>query len=56
MYILDTDHLSVLDRGGVKAQSLLQRLAGVDLMTVMLTWISFKQDLGDSREYQNELY
>lgn len=27
MYILDTDHLSVLDRGGIGAQILFQRLA-----------------------------
>jgi tRNA(fMet)-specific endonuclease VapC len=39
MYILDTDHLSVLDRGGVKAQSLLQRLAGVDPRQVATTII-----------------
>jgi hypothetical protein len=31
MYIFDTDHLSVLDRGGVAAQPLLQRLANIKI-------------------------
>ncbi len=30
MYILDTDHLSVLDRGGTEAQSLVIRLANTN--------------------------
>jgi tRNA(fMet)-specific endonuclease VapC len=45
MYILDTDHLSVLDRGGVKAQSLLQRLAGVDARQVAATIISYEEQM-----------
>ncbi|WP_293129872.1 hypothetical protein [Microcoleus sp. bin38.metabat.b11b12b14.051] len=31
MYILDTDHLSVLDRGGVASQRLLQRLTNINI-------------------------
>lgn len=31
MYILDTDHLSVLDRGGIDAQRLLTHLAQVEI-------------------------
>jgi tRNA(fMet)-specific endonuclease VapC len=30
MYILDTDHLSIMDRGGVKANNLRDRLAVID--------------------------
>ncbi|MGL6341168.1 MAG: type II toxin-antitoxin system VapC family toxin, partial [Waterburya sp.] len=43
MYILDTDHLSVLDRGGAKAQVLLQRLVGIDPRQVAATIISYEE-------------
>jgi tRNA(fMet)-specific endonuclease VapC len=42
MYILDTDHLSVIDRGGVKAQHLLQRLASIDPTQVATSIISYE--------------
>jgi tRNA(fMet)-specific endonuclease VapC len=45
MYIFDTDHLSVLDRGGVKAQSLLQKLAGVDPTQVATSIISYEEQM-----------
>lgn len=45
MYILDTDHLSVLDRGGVKAQRLLQKLAGVDPKQVATSIISYEEQM-----------
>ena len=45
MYILDTDHLSVLDRGGIKAQRLLQRLAGVAPRQVAATIISYEEQM-----------
>lgn len=45
MYILDTDHLSVLDRGGVNAQRLLQRLANIDPTQVATTIISYEEQM-----------
>ncbi len=45
MYILDTDHLSVLDRGGVKALRLLQRLANVDTTQVAASIISYEEQM-----------
>jgi tRNA(fMet)-specific endonuclease VapC len=43
MYILDTDHLSVLDRGGVKAQRLSQRLAGASSTQIVVSIISYEE-------------
>ena len=43
MYILDTDHLSVLDRGGINAQRLLTRLAKVNPNQVSATIISYEE-------------
>jgi tRNA(fMet)-specific endonuclease VapC len=43
MYILDTDHLSVIDRGGIKAQRLLQRLATIDPTQVATSIISYEE-------------
>lgn len=45
MYILDTDHLSVLDRGGGKAQRLMQRLAGVGSAQVAASIISYEEQM-----------
>jgi tRNA(fMet)-specific endonuclease VapC len=45
MYILDTDHLSVIDRGGVKAQRLLQRLEGIDPTQVATSIISYEEQM-----------
>jgi tRNA(fMet)-specific endonuclease VapC len=45
MYILDTDHLSVLDRGGVNAQRLLQRLASVSPTQVAASIISYEEQM-----------
>jgi tRNA(fMet)-specific endonuclease VapC len=45
MYILDTDHLSVIDREGVNAQSLLQRLAGIDPTQVATSIISYEEQM-----------
>ncbi|MBW4579388.1 MAG: type II toxin-antitoxin system VapC family toxin [Tildeniella nuda ZEHNDER 1965/U140] len=43
MYILDTDHLSVLDRGGVKAQRLMQRLGSASSTHVAASIISYEE-------------
>jgi tRNA(fMet)-specific endonuclease VapC len=43
MYILDTDHLSILDRGGATAELLLQRLASVDRVEVAVSIISYEE-------------
>ena len=43
MYILDTDHLSVLDRGGIDAQRLLTRLAKVNPNQISATIISYEE-------------
>jgi tRNA(fMet)-specific endonuclease VapC len=45
MYIFDTDRLSVLDRGGVKAQRLLQRLASVSSIQVATSIISYEEQM-----------
>lgn len=45
MYILDTDHLSVIDRGGIKAQRLLQRLASIDPTQVATSIISYEEQM-----------
>ena len=45
MYILDTDHLSVIDRGGATASNLLQRLATVDPQSVTTTIISYEEQM-----------
>lgn len=45
MYILDTDHLSVLDRGGVGAERLLQRLATVNSEQVATSIISYEEQM-----------
>ncbi len=45
MYILDTDHLSVIDRGGVKAKGLLQRLANINPAQVATSIISYEEQM-----------
>ena len=45
MYILDTDHLSVLDRGGVNAQRLIQKLASVSSAEVAASIISYEEQM-----------
>jgi tRNA(fMet)-specific endonuclease VapC len=45
MYILDTDHLSVLDRGGVAAQNLFQRLATIEPTQVATSIISYEEQM-----------
>ncbi len=45
MYIFDTDHLSVLDRGGIKAECLMQRLANVDSTQVAVSIISYEEQM-----------
>jgi tRNA(fMet)-specific endonuclease VapC len=43
MYILDTDHLSVLDRGGAAAVRLIQRLASIEPILVVVSIISYEE-------------
>ncbi len=45
MYIFDTDHLSVLERGGVNAQRLMQRLANVNSTQVAASIISYEEQM-----------
>lgn len=45
MYILDTDHLSVLDRGGSNAQRLLQKLTSVNASQVAASIISYEEQM-----------
>jgi tRNA(fMet)-specific endonuclease VapC len=54
MYILDTDHLSVLDRGGVAAQILSQRLSQVDSRQVVTTIISYEEQMRGWLDYGTE--
>ena len=51
MYILDTDHLSVLDRGGAEAQRLLQRLASVNPTQVAASIISYEEQMWEWLSY-----
>ena len=43
MYIFDTDHLSVIDRGGANAQHLLQKLASINPTQVATSIISYEE-------------
>jgi tRNA(fMet)-specific endonuclease VapC len=43
MYILDTDHLSILDRGGGKALNLMRRLASISSNQVAASIISYEE-------------
>ena len=45
MYILDTDHLSVIDRGGANAQRLLQRLSSINPTQVATSIISYEEQM-----------
>jgi len=45
MYIFDTDHLSVLERGGANAQRLRQRLQNVSSMEVAVSIISYEEQM-----------
>lgn len=43
MYLLDTDHLSVLERGGVEAQRLSSRLANIPAEEIAATIVSYEE-------------
>jgi tRNA(fMet)-specific endonuclease VapC len=45
MYILDTDHISVFDRGGQSAQILLSKLAVIDSNEVSTTIITYEEQM-----------
>jgi tRNA(fMet)-specific endonuclease VapC len=45
MYILDTDHLSVLERKGASAQPLLQRMMAINPAQVSTTIISYEEQM-----------
>ena len=45
MYIFDTAHLSVLERGGVNAQRLMRRLANVSSTQVAASIISYEEQM-----------
>ena len=45
MYILDTDHLSVLERKGANAQPLLQRMMTIDPAQISTTIISYEEQM-----------
>ncbi|MBW4608216.1 MAG: type II toxin-antitoxin system VapC family toxin [Hassallia sp. WJT32-NPBG1] len=45
MYIFDTDHLSVLERGGANAQRLRQRLENVSSIQVAASIISYEEQM-----------
>jgi tRNA(fMet)-specific endonuclease VapC len=53
MYILDTDHLSVLERGGTEAQSLVIRLANTNINPndVAVTIISYEEQVRGWLDY-----
>jgi tRNA(fMet)-specific endonuclease VapC len=43
MYLLDTDHLTVFDRGGLSAQSLLAKMSQIDPDEIATTIISYEE-------------
>lgn len=45
MYILDTDHLSVLERKGANAQRILERLNTVEPNQISTTIISYEEQV-----------
>jgi tRNA(fMet)-specific endonuclease VapC len=45
MYIFDTDHISVFDRGGASAQVLLSKLAIVDPNQVATTIVTYEEQM-----------
>ncbi len=55
MYILDTDHLSILERGGVGAYPLRTRLANIDPSEVMTTIISYEEQMRGWLSYLNKV-
>jgi tRNA(fMet)-specific endonuclease VapC len=54
MYILDTNHLSVLERGGLNAQRLRQRLASVDPTQIAASIISYEEQMRGWLGYIND--
>jgi tRNA(fMet)-specific endonuclease VapC len=45
MYLLDTDHLSILERGGSACQKLQARLSQIDATEVRATIISYEEQM-----------
>lgn len=45
MYILDTDHLSILDRGGDEAQGLSERLRTIPSAQIATSIISYEEQV-----------
>jgi tRNA(fMet)-specific endonuclease VapC len=45
MYLLDTDHISILDRGGQPAQQLLKKLAAITSSEVATTIITYEEQM-----------
>ena len=45
MYILDTDHLSILERKGANTQPLLQRMRAIDPAQISTTIISYEEQM-----------
>lgn len=45
MYILDTDHLSVLERGGPGAQRLIQKIVEIESTQLAVTIISYEEQM-----------
>jgi tRNA(fMet)-specific endonuclease VapC len=51
MYIFDTDHISVFDRGGISAQILLSKLAVVDPTQVVTTIVTYEEQMRGGLSY-----
>ncbi len=54
MYILDTDHISIFDRGGPSAQALLSRLARIDPNEVVTTIVTYEEQMRGWLGYVNK--
>ncbi len=45
MYIFDTDHLSILDRGGINAQRLTKKIENVGATQIAVSIISYEEQM-----------
>ncbi|NJL86093.1 MAG: type II toxin-antitoxin system VapC family toxin [Leptolyngbyaceae cyanobacterium SM1_1_3] len=55
MYIFDTDHLSVLERGGTNAERLRKRLESIDSTQISVSIISYEEQMRGWLSYVNKV-
>lgn len=45
MYLLDTDHISLIDRGGAEGRRIVRRMAGIEPYQICATIVSFEEQV-----------